>query len=137
MADTAQFLLELREQLLSQDNRITAHPVFIVQEKRRIWGLNPEYAEDIAWVDEECEVAPDLAKSLEAGWREKGLIPDGYIRVGYKDIWEFATACLTERGAEDYIERNKHNLRDPRVYVTSGYKNEEWMNLRAFFMAES
>jgi hypothetical protein len=71
---------------------------------------------------------------LEAGRRAGAPTPEGFRRVGYLDTWDFVTACLTEAGADEYIRVNGHDLKEPRTYVTSGYRNQEWIDLRAFFM---
>lgn len=43
---------------------------------------------------------------------------------------------LTQSAADDYIERNRHNLGDGcYVYVDSGYRNPEWQALRAACLA--
>ena len=49
--------------------------------------------------------------------------------------WVFATACFTEQGCKDYLAANGHNLKSPRVYVYSGYRNAEWIALRAALKA--
>lgn len=123
------------DRLRTQDNRITSHPVFIVQQRNRIWGMDPDYTDTFAWLNADSEeVDPAMAATLEAGRRAHAPTPEGYRRVGYIDTWEFVTPCLTEAGAQAYIEVNGHNLKDPRIYVTSGWRNAEWIALRAFFM---
>lgn len=122
--------------LRTQDNRITSHPLFIVQQKRRTYGIDTGWTEATVWLDEEgSEVDGGLARSLEAGWKKCRLEPAGYTRVGYHDTWEFVTACLTEDGAKDYIRLDGHDLREPRIYVTSGHRNKEWQMLRALILA--
>jgi len=39
------------------------------------------------------------------------------VRCGIHD--EFVTACFTRAAAEEFIERERHNLRDPRIWVDS------------------
>lgn len=72
---------EIGRAVLSQDNRITSNPIFIVEERR---GRH----------------------------------------------FKFVTACFTEIGCQRYIAANGHNLNKPRVYVASGYRNEEWEIMR-------
>ncbi len=106
-------LEDIRRDLLMQDNRMTSHPMFVVQQKRRIYGLGEEYTEQFATVDfEESE------------------------RVGYKDIFEFVTCFFTNKAAEEYIETNAHNLIEPRVYVDSGWRNKQWQAVRALLMGD-
>lgn len=119
----------ISERLKTQDNRITADPIFVVQQRNRIWGFDLEYCEDWMWVDEEGNEATqeeyeELKKHGDVGWN----------KVGYKDTWEFVTACFTEQGCKDYIAYNGHNLTDPRIYAESGWRNAEWIGLRNYLM---
>ena len=132
-------LRELGKELLTQDNRATKDPVFLVQQRRRIYGLDSEYAEKFTWVGEDDykEADPDTAARLEREFSEADY-PDesfeGYIRVGYQDIWETETVFFTLKGAEEYMKNQRHNLKHPRIYVESAHRNPEWKMLRKFFM---
>lgn len=42
--------------------------------------------------------------------------------------------CFTQAAADEYIRVNRHNLREPYVYVESGYNNPEWKRLREFLL---
>ena len=44
-------LNEIQNNLQTQDNRITAEPVFVVEQKRRDWGFDSAYCDDYAWVN--------------------------------------------------------------------------------------
>lgn len=126
------WLEHLRENLRTQDNRLTAWPVFCVQQKRRLYGMDPEYAFDesgIVWVFDGEEVDEEERCKLEANYDATGEEPDGYTRTGFQDIWEFVTCCFTEQGAKDYLECNGHNLKGPRIFVESAYRNEEWQRV--------
>lgn len=131
-------IAEIAEDVRTQDNRITANPIFIVQQKRRITGLDPQYADSdkIVWIEDGYgEVKdPDEIKRLDAEYEKTYTEPDGYTRSGYLDIWEFVTACFTENGCEDYLRQNGHNLREPRIYVEGGHRNDEWQTLRRFLL---
>lgn len=128
------------EALATQDNRITANPVFVVQRSRRTYGFDPNYTEDsIAWIDTECvEVSADEYEALEAKWEESGDEPDGYTRTAYVDTWEYVMPFFTERAAQRYIDENGHNhggKEHLRIYVESGYRNHEWSEIRAACVA--
>ena len=43
--------------------------------------------------------------------------------------------CLTMSAARAYIARHRHNLKDPFVFVKSGYDNVEWVAVRRFLKA--
>lgn len=135
------WLLDLSTQLKTQDNRITSDPIFLVQQKRRIYGLDPEYAEEyeFEWLHEDEGYGPDeyVQLALEA-WREAGGQEDmPYRRLAYLDTWEFVQCFFTNQAAQDYIQINKHRLNEPRVYVDSGYRNHEWIQLRRFLSSIS
>lgn len=132
---TDAWLASIREALHTQDNRATQMPIFIVEQKRRIFGVSDDYAEHFDWVDEEQEVISDanLAAQLEEQW-QGGDETEPYRRIGYVEIYEHVTSCLTEYGCKDYLRRNAHNLIEPRIYVASGHRNEEWATLRRLLM---
>jgi hypothetical protein len=70
----------------TQDNRCTASPIFIVQQRR---GKH----------------------------------------------WDFVTACFTEQGCKDYLARDGHNLKEPRIYAAGSYRNSEWQAVRNYLAA--
>lgn len=102
-------LSRLVADLQSQDNRATGIPLFAVMQKQRIYGLAQGYGDDV-----EVVRADDGKKR----------------KVRYVEVDVFVTACLTERGCQDYIALNGHNLTRPFIYVFSGYRNGEWKFLR-------
>ena len=123
----------IAQNLRNQDNRITQDPIFVVQQKQRIWG--PDQG-DYAWMDEEwTEVDAAKAAELDAA-EETGESTKGYTKAYYVDIWVFVTACFTEQGCKDYLLVNGHNLREPRIYAESGWRNAEWIFLRKFLTAQ-
>jgi hypothetical protein len=128
---------EIAHHLRTQDNRITALPIFLVQQKRR--RPVPEgYSDEGEWYDSEnCFTITDPEEVALIETEEKeGTLHDRYQWIWYVDDWVFATACFTEEGAKAYIRINGHNLREPRIYVESGYRNEEWETIRAHLMGE-
>ena len=126
--------------LRSQDNQATDAPIFIVQEKRRFYGLDPDYADDsdIIWIDspnDYVEATPEEHAELEAKYENGDPIDDGWTRTAYKDEWRFVTACFTEEGCRKYLRVNGHNLRETRIYVDGSYRNEEFRAVRAFLIS--
>jgi hypothetical protein len=133
-----QELVDRFETINGQDNRCTAEPIYLVQQKKRTYGFDPAYGEDdYSWVHEhEFEYKADefdhaLLDQMHSWWWE-GETPKYWEKVFYVDTWEFVQPFFTERGAQAYIEANRHNLSEPRVYVASGYRNPEWIFLREF-----
>ena len=130
--------VEIGELIRTQDNRITAHPQFIVQQRRRIYGVNHDFTDEYEWRDNEDServATEDEVGQLEHPFEDHNLGGD-WEKVGYVDIWEFVTACFTEKGCEDYIAANGH-LNSPRIYAASAYRNREFIDVREFLIKQS
>lgn len=125
-------LREIGHQIRTQDNRTTSEPIFIVQQRKRIFGLDPDYTEDTVWVNAAgaCETADDDERRELDAKEAAGESTDGWVKTGFMDIWEFVTPCFTEKGCQEYIEANGHNLTEPRIYAATAYRNEEFIFLR-------
>lgn len=111
------------ERLHTQDNRITDNPLFAVQQKRCIYGLDADHRDGTVFVDDE---------GIE--FAERDSVENGCREVGYRDTWEFVTGCFTEQGCKDYIACNGHNLNEPRIYAYGSYRNAEFIALRKWLM---
>jgi hypothetical protein len=124
--------------LATQNNRYTDQPMFIVQQRRRITGLDTDYCENIIWLcseDDYSEASEEEAAELEAAYQETGRAKNGWMRTGYLDQWEFVTACFTEQGCKDYLARDGHNLKEPRIYAEGSYRNEEFRAIRNWLLS--
>ena len=51
--------------------------------------------------------------------------------IEYEALYIYVDVCahLTEEAANLYIEQNRHNLREPRIYVKSAYRCHELIGL--------
>ena len=134
-------ITEIGRLIREQDNRATDAPIFVVEEKRRQYGLDPSYADDheIVWLDSENDY--EEATPEERTWLEKlddngEDVPGRWTRTAYKDNWHFVTACFTEQGCKDYITLNGHNHKELRIYAAGSWRNEEWRTVRKFLMME-
>lgn len=121
--------------LHTQDNRATAQPLFAVQQKRVIGGFTEDYATAHAWVDWDGECLPEESARYDAMRASGEPLPDGVRRVGFIELWEFVTGCMTEQGCKDFIACNGHNLKEPRIYAYSGYRNAEFIAVREWLMS--
>lgn len=143
MTMTSEQLAALREELRTQDNAITADPLFVVFQQQRVYGVGDDYTDDFEWVevdDHSCVADEDEAKRLDALHKDgRPTILDGfeYLRIGYKTVPRFVTACFTRKGAEAYVARNGHNLTKPYIYVESLYRNAEMIALRYHLMGDT
>lgn len=117
----------MKNELLSQDNRATAHPIFAVQQRKRIFGLDQDYSDAFIWVDEEGE-------EVDAQYREDHQNTIDFTKLYYEDVWQFVQPFFTEKAAIEYLKFNSYNLNQPRVYCYSGYGNHEWQEVRERLM---
>lgn len=126
------------ENLRTQDNRITAEPIFLVQQKVRQTGIDNDYADHALWLDEdwnEIEDKDEIAR-LETEWQDTFEAPEGFTRTGYVDRWDFLQPFFTEAAAKRFIEGNAHRYDELRIYVDSAYRNVEWQAIRAFLLTQ-
>jgi hypothetical protein len=80
--------------IVAQDNRATNAPIFAVQQRNRIYGLDTDYTEDVVWIEDGgdyAEAEPWRAVWLDRMHARTGETPEGWRRVGYRDEWEFVT----------------------------------------------
>jgi len=52
-------------------------------------------------------------------------------------IYVFVQVFFTDKGAQDYIDNNEHNLLEPRIYIASGNANPEWKLIRKILRGDS
>ncbi|MCW2242304.1 hypothetical protein [Azospirillum canadense] len=118
--------------IASQNNRCTHEPLFVVFQKRRIYGLDEDHTDNIVWLDTDGDyaTADERQHRILERMHERGRDTGRWERVGYVDTDEFVTACFTEVGAQAYIDANGHNLHQPFIFVTSLYRNDEMIALR-------
>ena len=137
--DLAEQIAEIGKHLTTQDNRATDCPIFIVQEKRRTYGFDTDYASDAEIVWRHCdgdEADPEERARLEALYDSGEDEPEEWTRTAYQDTWEYVTSCFTEAGCADYIRRNKHNHHgELRIYAAGSWRNDEWRAVRDLLLA--
>ena len=119
-------LLAISERLKTQDNRITQNPMFCVQEKRRIVGMDASYSENTVWIDTQSgdgeEVPPETPGAEE---------------FGVFEYWETVMVAFTEAGCEQYLALNGHNHKgETRIYVESFNRCPEMIAVRDFLMKQ-
>jgi hypothetical protein len=117
----------------------TRDPIFLVQQKIRDYGYSEDYASDFEWFDNDRQEIVDerIAKrltDLDSNYRE---IPNKYTKVCYCDRWEFVTCCFTREGAEAFIKRQAHNLKETRIWVDSLFRNAEMIAVREYLKSNA
>jgi len=114
-------LKELQDELKTQDNLATSHPLFCVFEKEIIYGIDSDYSDKFIYVDENGEEA------------EQDEPADDLRMVHYIKRDRFINAHLTDKAARLYIEQNKHNMEQPFVYVISLNRCHEMIAIQEYF----
>ena len=129
-------LITISENLHIQDNRITSDPIFVVQQLKRDWGYDEEYAEDYKWANnEDFEEEADDGKVADLQALEDDFEDTKpWFKCYYKERWEFVTPCFTEKAAQAFIDRNRHNMGKARIYVESGCRNLEFRQVREYLL---
>jgi len=122
------------QKIKTQDNRGTSHPMYLVQEKVRDYGYDPEYSDDYTWTNNEGD-SPDRDEfdELEGAYRLDGDDHRGeWYRIHYNDRWEYVQTFFTQDAAEAFIRTQAHKYGELRTYVDSGYNNPEWRQIRDY-----
>ena len=115
-------LLQIKGQLESQDNRSTSGPMFCVQEKVIITGMDTDWTDNYKWLD------PDDHSEVDED-------TEGAYKVGYIEYWKTVMVAFTEAGCAEYIRQDGHNLNEPRIYVESFNRCPEMIAIREYIMA--
>ena len=145
-------IYSIKHELNTQDNRGTENPFFIIFEKEQIAGdpdlqdCTKEYYvtsdnrigdrnDVIEYLkDNEIDYPKDLEKMEDYEFDDWIMENEEIDFWHYHEINVFVTACLTLRGAEEYLKENGHNLRKPFIYVMGMYRNGEMKTIRHFLI---
>jgi len=117
----------------TQDNRITADPMFCVQEEITTYGFDPNYADgETVWVDPSNDF-------LEVSTSEFDVDnPGDLIETAKQTRWETVMITFTEEGCKEYIRLNGHNHRGKtRIYVESYRRCPEMIAIRKFLIKKA
>lgn len=129
------FFADLRQEMKTQDNACTSHPLFVVYEKRRTYGLNEDVSDNCAWLDtygDYNEATGQKLKALERYYRRFHREPDGWRRTFWHEVDRFVTCAFTRRAAQAYIDKRSYNYKFPlHIFVESMYRMQEMINLQA------
>lgn len=124
---------EISKLISEQNNRMTDAPIFIVQQKRSYVtdaSNNDSYP---VWLHDNEIIGYENYLSDEA-LADVDADIDDCEKICMHDVWEFVTACFTEKGCKDFIASNGHNLNEPRIYAAGSYRNEEFRAVRNFLL---
>jgi hypothetical protein len=124
-------LRDLANEIKTQDNAITADPIFVVFEKKKIYicGMDHECADGFDWID--CDGDP-VIRSESGDETEDYFKLCGYEKAYYITVDRFVNAHFTRRSAEKYIRENphRHSRGKLHIYVDSMWRCPEMIALR-------
>jgi len=130
---------ELKDRLLSNDNRATAKPYLLLLQEKRTYIAHDEY--DCGGVEDKFVEhytgdyhTTDTKKEMINFFIDNGYELTSKIlknikayREGY--YWETENVFLTDKGYEDHKKVNGHNLRKHRTYGIHAFRNKEIRSL--------
>lgn len=135
--------MDIKQELKNQDPRGTADPIYCVYEKYEQvvpedcgedghkWYYDCETYTDQEIIDNYKENEEEL--DLDDLQYEEELNPNErvcYQKYYYKMLPKFVSPFFTEKAAQEFIDRNKHNLSNPYIYVHSLWNNSEMKSIR-------
>lgn len=156
----ADFVARLRHDCVGKgvEDHYTADAIFIVQARRRIYGIDSDYTDtqcvvfdgtcwhspEEYWGDLEDDEKRELDEKAddEFGsaflslderdqWRCLAELPEHTV-TGWDETWEYVNSHFTKDAAEAFIRRKKHDYRDGlRVYVDAQIHCWEYNTIKA------
>lgn len=148
------FLENLKEEILTQDNLATRDVMFAVSETKERYDIDNDccdyqvmVVDDAVFrnIDDVIDNFPDFDEELKELDLESAcdyLFEQGYdVRMcGVKEVEEFnfmngEAVFFTSKACKKFIERNKHNLSSPKVFGISAWNNPEMRTLREIIIS--
>jgi len=142
-----EFFMNISKEMHTQDNRITADPIFCVYEKDlRILPVG--YGRTSGWFDNEGSLLTEAdIKDVISEYKddhsdsvlkdEDILLELEYQQFDYDiiDTPVSGQVYLTEKSAQKHIDRNHYHYKQPFVYVDSAWRNNEWQMIREILLS--
>jgi hypothetical protein len=143
-------LKQIAEELRTQDNLSTEHPIFILFEIKKL-PTDPDYSDKYFYLDSPNDCAefetldelinyckeydmvdlPSDFDSFSNGRKEDLILEHSDIRkIYYLEVNEFRQAFFTMKSAKEYLEANKHHFKKPLIYCDSLWRNYEMQIVR-------
>jgi hypothetical protein len=119
------WLTKLMREINSQDNRLTQVPLYCVQTKES--RAVPEdhatkwiYIHECEEIDFKSMTDDEMMETFETTDKEQ-LCREGIVQeIGVEYYYRTVHVALTEKHAQAYMDRYRHNLTDPIIYVKAG-----------------
>lgn len=125
--------IKLMAQRIAADKfeHCTRDPIFTVEKRRVISGIDTEYTENIGWFHDGEQVTGDAAADLDADYEKTGDVPVDYTRTGIHEEWQHVASYFTQEAAQAFAKDDS----DYRINVDSAYRNHEWKAVRALLLS--
>ena len=140
-----EFLMNLSKEINTQNNRITADPIFCVYEKRRVYV--PDGCGETGWFSDEgsLQTEEDIEEICEEYRTEnpESTLDDEeileeleYHKTDYEiqDTPVSGQPYFSEKAAQNHIDCNHYHYSKPFTYVESAWRNDEWVTIRKIIM---
>lgn len=153
-----EFLKDLQQKMINQNNRGTADPYYfqvIEDEKIYVGDLSGdgceiydnenhevsfdredvngmrEYIKEFLEENPKYSISYKELEEIEIDDVEYKFLQEycGFIEIGYQIFYKYSNFFFTEYACEQNIQLNKHNYNNPRSYVSYGYRNPELENV--------
>lgn len=160
MSELPLFLLEMAEQIRTQNNRMTADPIFCVCYDKKL-PTDEDHADGHEWFDgESSEVIGDDEslipylkeyhhEFIEQFCCDEGIdiedltvddfewvdLPGDIRKVFYLKEKAFVKASLTEVGAQQFIDRKQHDYPPLYIYAESMCFQNQMIELRNWLLS--
>lgn len=128
----------LQDQMLKQNKRGTAYPIFIVVRDEKVYGFGSDWRDGLERKDtDNIDTDAELCDGCRTQYQETGELPDECDEyeceesfVGYrieKDVFQDRAAFFfTAEACDAHIEANRHHYgKDAHSYAISAYHNYE------------
>jgi hypothetical protein len=137
---------EIGQRILSQDNRMTADPIFLVQERIEL-SCDEGCADAFVWYrkdgdgervdDETFEKLEELDSAFFYEDGEQEFLNE-HCKIGIQYRWEYVMCAFTEEGANEYITLNGHRHKGKlRTYVDSLFRCPEMIAIRNYLIEQA
>lgn len=105
-------------------NCSTRDPIWMVQEKKKVFGLDSDYSDEYKWIDDDCEYssALDLFNSQSAHVKHE---INGFALEDQNELFE----DLSDEDQEEVLDLVAANL---NYNWSKVYYKEEWVSIQAF-----
>ena len=128
------FLIKMSEQMHSQDNRITADPIwFVCCDRPQITAEGYEEWFEVLDVNNEYEVI--YSSKHDSNSIDVYNLPDGQEVFFMKSVRSVVRACLTESDANAFIKRKQHDYPKLYTYVESMHFCPQMVELRNWILS--